>query len=86
MLPNDPEVLVAEVLKKLLLPLLWEIVTAGMSRCDNEGAWGFPRGGGWALKTRAVGSVRMRAVRSIRTLVVGSMMIVRFGEAEGCNM
>jgi len=37
MLHNDPIVPLSEVLEKLpLLP--WEIFTADMSRCDNEGA------------------------------------------------
>jgi len=46
LLPNDPVVPLAEVVEELPLPLPWEIVTAGMSRCDNEGAWGLPWGGG----------------------------------------
>ena len=50
-LNNDPmvplsEVPLSEVLGKLPLPLPWEIVAAYMSRCDNEAAWGFHRGGG----------------------------------------
>jgi len=35
---------------------------------------------GGQIKTRAVGSIRMRLG------AVGSMMIVRFGEAEGCSI
>jgi len=40
---------------KLPLPLTWEIVTADVSRSDNEGAWRIGRGGGWAIKDASCG-------------------------------
>ena len=46
---RDSIVLVSGVLGKLRLPLPWEIVTADICQCDNEGAWRFYSGGGWAI-------------------------------------
>jgi len=37
--------LLSEVLEKLPQPLPWEIVTADVAHCDNEGALGLSQGG-----------------------------------------
>ena len=41
---SDPVVLLLVVFEMLPQPLPWEIVTADMSRCGNEGAYGFVGG------------------------------------------
>lgn len=72
---GDSVVPILGVLGKLQLSLPWEIVTADISQCDNEGAWGFCRGSGWAIKNASRSLGRMRAV--------GSMVVSTLGRSSG---
>ena len=72
-----------KVLEKLPQPLPWEIVTADMSHCGNEGARGFVGVAGGKRRTQGIG--RTRAVGRMRD--EGCMVFSKLWASGGvvCN-
>ena len=72
------------------LPLPGRIVTAAVSRCGNEGAWGSNRGGGWVTKNarfweqRRHGGLIVSELREVYVLGVHGPRVCEL-EPRGCQ-